>query len=178
MLQKVLTLFAFVGFISTVLYFAFTDVGREVWDSMVYWIRRVRHLTHKHLSGRLNPKKGGPIFEGDRSAFVRDVTIPDGTSIPPNKKFRKTWEIQNTGSVVWENRYLARHGPHNDPNRLISPARVRIPYTPPGARVRISVTFVTPRDPGSQVSEWKMVDQHGRTLLPNQRPVRVSVDVC
>ena len=30
-------------------------------------------------------------------AFMRDVTIGEGESVPPNTTFLKTWKIQNNG---------------------------------------------------------------------------------
>ena len=30
-------------------------------------------------------------------AFVKDVTIGEGESIPPSTRFVKTWRLQNTG---------------------------------------------------------------------------------
>lgn len=30
-------------------------------------------------------------------AFIRDVTIGEGESVPPNTTFVKTWRIQNNG---------------------------------------------------------------------------------
>jgi DNA-binding XRE family transcriptional regulator len=43
---------------------------------------------------------------GDNSAFIADVTFPDGSLVLPNQTFTKTWEIQNVGKVAWKNRYL------------------------------------------------------------------------
>ena len=33
-------------------------------------------------------------------AFVRDVTIGEGESVPPNTNFVKTWQLQNTGQCI------------------------------------------------------------------------------
>ena len=32
--------------------------------------------------------------------FVRDVTIGEGESVPPNTTFVKTWRIQNNGMKI------------------------------------------------------------------------------
>lgn len=32
-------------------------------------------------------------------SFVRDVTIGEGESVPPDTPFTKTWRIQNTGEL-------------------------------------------------------------------------------
>ncbi len=36
------------------------------------------------------------------SAFVADVTVPEGTEIPPGKSFTKTWRVRNTGTCPWK----------------------------------------------------------------------------
>jgi hypothetical protein len=41
----------------------------------------------------------------DSSAFVKDVTIPDGTTIPAGAIFEKTWQIRNTGRCTWSTEY-------------------------------------------------------------------------
>lgn len=33
-------------------------------------------------------------------SFVRDVTIGEGESVPPDTPFTKTWRIQNTGKTA------------------------------------------------------------------------------
>ena len=43
---------------------------------------------------------------GDKSAFVRDVSYPDGALVLPGQRFLKTWELQNVGSVPWQGRWL------------------------------------------------------------------------
>jgi len=37
----------------------------------------------------------------DAAAFVKDVTIPDGTVLGRGTNFTKVWRIQNTGSCTW-----------------------------------------------------------------------------
>lgn len=50
-------------------------------------------------------------------AFMRDVTIGEGESVPPNTTFLKTWKIQNNGkkltacsrtSVSWNKKKKAK----------------------------------------------------------------------
>ncbi len=39
-----------------------------------------------------SPNISAPVM-----SFVRDVTIGEGESVPPDTPFTKTWRIQNTG---------------------------------------------------------------------------------
>ena len=104
--------------------------------------------------------------ENDKTLFIKDVTIPDGTSIPINTTFVKTWRVKNVGNVAWKNRYLMRVTP---PSKLLcsSPAMVPIPETLPGETVDISVTFVTPHLPGSCRTDWKSADDRGNLFFPD-----------
>lgn len=102
----------------------------------------------------------------DRTEFIMDVTIPDGTTIPVNTEFVKTWRVKNTGNVVWKNRYLMRITPAS--NLLCSsPSMVPIPETAPGETVDISVKFVTPHLPGSCRTDWKTADNRGNLYYPD-----------
>jgi hypothetical protein len=37
----------------------------------------------------------------DLGQFVRDVSIPDGTTFAPGETFTKTWRIRNAGTCTW-----------------------------------------------------------------------------
>ena len=102
----------------------------------------------------------------DRTLFIKDVTIPDGTSMPVNTTFVKTWRVKNVGNVVWKDRYLKRMTPASE---LIcsSPALVPIPETAPGETIDISVTFKTPHLPGSCRTDWKTSDDRGNLFFPD-----------
>lgn len=107
------------------------------------------------------------VVEDDKTLFIEDVTIPDGTPIPVNTTFVKTWRVKNIGNVVWKDRYLKRMTPASD---LIcsSPAMVPIPETEPGETIDISVTFQTPHLPGSCRTDWKASDDRGNLFFPEK----------
>lgn len=107
-----------------------------------------------------------PLVFGDRSLFIKDVTIPDGTPIKIHSKFKKIWQIKNVGTVVWKNRYLART---TTTSKLLcqSMNRVPIPETLPNHTVNIEVDFVAPAMPGSCRTDWKMATARGELFFPN-----------
>lgn len=102
----------------------------------------------------------------DKTLFIKDVTIPDGTVIPVNTTYIKTWRVKNTGSIVWKHRYLKRITPASE-LLCSSPAMVPIPETAPGEIVDISVTFTTPHLPGSCRTDWKTADDRGNFFFPH-----------
>ena len=163
------------GFILAVIILLFTGQGEEIKENIKYWLRMFVKKIKVSKRGHTDIQQS--LVLGDKSKFICDVTIPDGTIVKVNQKFTKIWEIQNVGSIIWDNRYLQREGPCEGPKRLKSRNRVRIPYTAPGQRVKIKVSFIVPSVPGSYYCEWKMVDEKGNYLLPNQKPIAVFVDV-
>ena len=42
---------------------------------------------------------GQPSVKVPQMSFVKDITIGEGESIPPNTKFTKTWRVQNSGAL-------------------------------------------------------------------------------
>ena len=165
---------AIIGFIITVATLVFTAQGREIVENFRYYTSRFARIVSLRLSSR---STNNSLDYCDRSTFVADTTVPDGTRVLVNSQFSKTWEIRNVGSVIWDDRYLQRQGPIEGPGRLKSTLRTRIPVTEPGQSCCVTIRLTAPSLPGSCYAEWKMVDKKGQILLPNQKPVYISVDV-
>jgi Ig-like domain from next to BRCA1 gene len=126
----------------------------------------------------------------DVSQFVRDVTVPDGAVVMAGTRFVKTWEVQNAGKTVWDNRSLqcmdedlvvvsAHHGAELSLSPRLVPDvhRVPVPRTMPGATVQISASFRAPDLPGTCVSYWKSVDVSGALCFPDAVGLSVQVRV-
>lgn len=125
----------------------------------------------------------------DRSAFGRDVTVPDGMLVLQGQRFTKTWEIHNTGKVPWVGRFLqcmdddlvvySRLGEQLNlaPNLQPAVQRIAIPDTAPGQAVELSVDFVAPMAPGAMLSYWKMCLADGTVCFPDSRGLWVKVAV-
>ena len=41
----------------------------------------------------------------NNSAFEADITIPDGSTLPPGENFQKIWAVRNTGTCTWDDGY-------------------------------------------------------------------------
>jgi hypothetical protein len=120
-----------------------------------------------------------PPARGDKSAFVADLTFPDGALVLPNQTFVKTWEIHNVGKVAWENRFLQcmdeeivvsiRTGEVLELGQNLIPhaQRVAVPYTKAGDKVCVSMTFTAPKQPMTVLSYWKSVFEDGSLCFPN-----------
>ena len=118
---------------------------------------------------------GGPEVRGDGSAFVADVTYPDGTKVPTGQRFVKKWEIRNTGDDTWTGRYLAPDG--DITGGCTYPSRVLVPTTYPGQTAIISVPVVAPGTPQVCYVTWKMVSAAGDLYFPNEEGIWFDVNV-
>ena len=112
-----------------------------------------------------------PLIPAD-DADIKDVTLLEQPAVVRlNERFIKTWEVQNTGSVVWRDRYLTRQTTDSDTSNCSAPTptRIPIPVTQPGQKVQISVTLTAPTTPGTCDIAWEMTDTNGKKFFPNKR---------
>lgn len=95
----------------------------------------------------------------DWVAFVRDVTIPDGTSLAPGEVFTKTWRLQNRGTCTWTPDYdIVFYS-----GAQMSGTTMQVPgYVAPGQSVDVAVTFTAPSTPGHYVGYWILRNASGR----------------
>ena len=149
---------------------------------------RLLHLVFEAVP--IKPQVASRHKRGDQSAFVRDVSIPDGALVLPGHRFTKTWELQNVGAVPWEGRYLqcmdeeievynTRSGETlNVAHNLVpTTTRIAVPHTKPGKTVQLSVDFTAPKPPGTVLSYWKSVFADGSLCFPESEGVWVKVRV-
>jgi Ig-like domain from next to BRCA1 gene len=126
---------------------------------------------------------------GDKSIFLEDVTIADGTTVLAGSRFTKTWRVQNVGTATWSGRTLRcedeelvvmrRNGEKiriTEPLKPVSQT-VPVPYTEPGGIVELSVDFIAPRLPGTCISYWKSYYPDGTVCLPKSVGLTCKVRV-
>jgi len=113
----------------------------------------------------------------DKSRFIRDVTIPDGSIMSPRERFEKVWEIQNVGNTPWIDRVIRRTGVCSGPGRLLSEPHTVVPHTNPGELCLVRMWLIAPKEPGSYYAAWKMLKQNGAESMRLQSPLFVSIDV-
>jgi len=150
----------------------------------VHPIRILQFVFHQES----HPETAQPI-SGDRSAFVADVTYPDGARVLTESQFTKTWTLQNVGEVPWEDRALACQDtnltiltPTGDQLNLaesLTPSStwIPLPIVKPGETLDISVDFTAPRYPGTVISYWKMVNKDGSYCFEESKGLWVKVQV-
>jgi hypothetical protein len=123
------------------------------------------------------PTATSPAIPCNRAAFVRDVTIPDGTVLAPNTPFRKTWRVRNDGSCTWDARYFLVFV-----NGTPMTSQTAVPFpgvVGPGQTVDLSVDLAAPANPGTYQGNWMFRAPNGQTFGTGSgnTPVFVRINV-
>ena len=92
------------------------------------------------------------------SAFIKDITISDGTALVPDEPFVKTWKLQNTGSCVWGTDYLlvfisgnGMAGSTTGINQSVIP----------GKKAEVSISLIAPDTEGTYYGYWQLAEENG-----------------
>jgi hypothetical protein len=92
-------------------------------------------------------------------AFIKDVTIPDGTQLSAGEVFTKTWRLQNRGTCTWTPDYMLVY---TSGDQMGSTTAVRLPgNVAPGQTVDVSVTLTAPASAGYHISYWMLRNPSG-----------------
>ncbi|XP_032220716.1 protein ILRUN isoform X2 [Nematostella vectensis] len=107
-------------------------------------------------------------------SFVRDVTIGEGESVPPNTAFVKTWRLQNTGTEKWPNGVFLKF---TGGDQLGPVSSVTVQPLDPGECVDVSVNMFAPDRTGMFQGQWRMCTPTGSSYFGDVIWVILSVDV-
>ncbi len=97
-------------------------------------------------------------------AFVKDVTIPDGTTVTANQSIDKQWLVTNSGTCNWGSDYrlklIGGNAMGADTDQALYPARA-------GAQVTLRIIFTAPATAGDYQSAWQAVAPDGTVFGEN-----------
>jgi hypothetical protein len=108
----------------------------------------------------------------DKSQFIADITIPDGTILAPGTAFTKTWRIKNTGTCSWTPSYtiVFDHG-----DQMSGPiAQALVGNVNPGQTVDISINLTAPATNNHYVGYWKLRNAAGVTFTQFYSDIEVK----
>lgn len=95
----------------------------------------------------------------DWVSFVKDVTVPDGTTFSPGETFTKTWRLKNRGTCTWTPDYMLVY---TSGTQMGGTTAVRLPgYVSPGQTVDVSVTLTAPDTSEKYVGYWMLRNPSG-----------------
>ncbi len=99
-----------------------------------------------------------PTSSCNNSAYVSDVTVPDGTVMAPGQTFSKTWLVLNTGTCTWTAAFKAGFG-YGGP--MGGQAVTIGKEVKPGEKVEVTVNMVAPAAAGDASGVWRLMDDKG-----------------
>jgi hypothetical protein len=97
----------------------------------------------------------------NRATFEGDATIPDGSTLPPNTHFTKTWLVKNTGSCTWKNGYSVVFSGRGDAMSGLASFPL-IGEIKPGEAAPVSVELTAPGDLGEYQGYWRLRSDQGQ----------------
>ncbi|MBI3169038.1 MAG: hypothetical protein HYZ22_11200 [Chloroflexi bacterium] len=97
----------------------------------------------------------------DNSAYLSDVTIPDGTVLTPGSAFTKTWSLQNTGSCDWTTSYSIVFYSGNSMSGATTALSAAVS---PGGSTDVSVSLTAPSTSGSYTGYWRLQNASGTSF--------------
>ncbi len=100
-----------------------------------------------------------PIVLCNAAAFVKDVSISDGTSLDPGENFTKIWRIQNIGTCPWTPSYALVFV---SGDRMNAPGSLGLSaYVNPGQSIDLSVNMTAPNHNGHYQGYWELREPGG-----------------
>ncbi len=94
----------------------------------------------------------------DNSAFLSDVTIPDGTILAPGQSFTKTWSVSNIGTCAWSTSYSLDFFSGD----VMSGSAVALSAAvASGGAASVSIAMVAPTTAGTYTGYWKLKNASG-----------------
>jgi hypothetical protein len=108
-----------------------------------------------------NTPLASPTAVCDQGQFIKDVTIPDGTTFAPGDTFTKTWRIRNSGTCTWSGYSLV----FDSGDAMSGTSPTTIGTVGPGQEVDLSVNLTAPATNGSYRGYWRIRNPSG-VLIP------------
>jgi len=94
-----------------------------------------------------------------KMTFVRDVTVGEGESVPPNTCFVKTWTIRNPGPEPWPPSTSLKLARGHEMG--VTCKSIAVPSLNAGDSIDVSVQMKSPDQPGTYDSEFRLSSPTG-----------------
>ncbi len=103
--------------------------------------------------------QAGPVCMD--SAFIADITYPDGKVVEDNAWLAKVWSIQNTGTCTWDDGFALRPITGDAKGEWVIDEKVN-KKVEPGEIVEIRIDIKTPSKGGEWGGCWRMQGDSGQ----------------
>lgn len=120
------------------------------------------------------PKPTATPLPCNWAQFIKDVTIPDNTTLSPGEGFTKTWRLKNIGSCTWTTGYslVYLNGEEMQGSSVPMPRSVS-----PGDTIDLSVDLVAPSKAGTYRGNWMLRNKDGRFGIGDNANVAFWVQI-
>jgi len=88
--------------------------------------------------------------------FVKHVTVPDNTELPPNTTFVKTWRFRNEADKPWPAKAQLIFVGKSEEDRLTDVKSIDVGSLAAGQEKDISISMMTPAKQGHYISYWRL----------------------
>lgn len=104
-------------------------------------------------------------------SFESEAGVTDGTEMAPLKKFKKSFDIRNTGTCAWDEGYSFTFMPEiSTPGfvgySIVLPKNKPEDYTKPDHTQNFVLNLTSPKTPGEYTAYWKLKDDAGNFFGP------------
>lgn len=97
----------------------------------------------------------------DNSAFMGDVTVPDGTVMKPGTDFTKTWSIKNIGTCKWDEGYAFVFVAGDKMDGYDVDLKKPSDFVDPGESINLAVKLTAHLAEGDYTGCWRMRNDRG-----------------
>lgn len=88
----------------------------------------------------------------NEARFIEDLTISDGSRVPPGELLDKRWSVLNSGSCNWGPGYRLTR---TDDGTLDAPRELALYPARAGEPAAWQVLLTAPREPGQYLASWQ-----------------------
>jgi hypothetical protein len=102
------------------------------------------------------PSPTPPCIDG--LSYLQDLTVPDGSRVAPGQIIDKQWQVANSGTCNWDERYrltlIGGDAMGAEPQQPLYPARA-------GTEGILRILFTAPATEGIYQCQWQAVNPDG-----------------
>lgn len=109
-------------------------------------------------AGAVLPPVIGPGATGDLSAWMSDITVPDGSVMEAGKAFTKTWQVYNKGTTTWTTGYKLVFVSGESMSGVSTAITAEVK---PNTSANVSVNLVAPTTAGTKKGFWRLQNGAG-----------------
>jgi hypothetical protein len=101
-----------------------------------------------------------PICQ-DNWTYISDLTIPDGSVVPPGAVLDKRWRVENSGTCNWDERYRLKLSGGSE---LGAPVEMALYPARSHSQAVIRIELTAPSTPGAYRSSWQAYNPDGTSF--------------